>query len=1088
MDEFIGLVKAGTDPEFDLIKTLSGKSLYSTDFECNYTDPENLNQTRGDNFSVFSQNIRSLGNKIDDLQIYLNRVKTLDFSIVALQEIWSINRDYELHGYQPLEYITRDMIETVKRPNCGGGVGLFVKSGLSYEILELTNSFEEGVYESIWTLLTLPDKSKRIVGNIYRPNSAPKGDLVKAVDIHNKILDQIKLDKRLRKYKLVIVSDFNVNILNFNTHEDTALYVDTQMSRGLLPVITKPTRIYQYSATLIDHIFVSPVDNPVSTGVLISDISDHMATYFVEELGPCGENLEQCLYRKVDEKSLAIFREKLAQGEWENIPDHDPEIYFQGFFKTLSDQIDLAFPLQKKTPLKLKKDPPWFSNALRISSKVKNKLYKKYISQQSHAAKVRYKDYERNFKTLTKAAKRKYYGDLISTYKKNTKKIWEIVRGAIGKVKNRSSKFPEYFLRENKTTDKGESKNGQTFQPPKSLPKEESFIKITDKKLIAEEFNKFYSEIGPKLAAQISTPEPDSPEASAFHPRKIHSNSVGDPPEHLKHIERVKEVFALGQVNESTILHFISKLANKSSSGLDGLSNKMLKSVADVLARPLQKLINMSIRSGIVPSQLKVAKIIPLYKGVDSGSRHYFTNYRPISMLSTLSKVLEKVVEYQLRQHFSQNFLFYNAQYGFRPNRSTSHALLDLTSYIHEGVNTDNKVLGVFIDLAKAFDTLNFDILLEKLEKYGVRGTSLSWFRSYLTDRKQRVLLPCGTISGDCSVLTGVPQGSVLGPLLFIIYINDLPSSVPLLKVLLFADDTSALFRSRNETVLFSTMNDQLQKLERYFAVNKLSLNVRKTRAIAFLPRKVHFHYHDLLLEGQAIQWCCSPGAPEKFFKFLGVLLDDRLTFQHHINKLYGKLCSASYAVASSAKVLPMQTAINVYRALYESNLMYCASTWGAAKSKFQKLILGHQTKVLKSLFGLPRASHISPALHKHKLLKTAEIINREQVMVVHSSRMKELPGPISGIVRKLVADQVDYRVSRNSSHDMEQPQLSHNEYSNHPPPRLVLAWNRLPEKVKSCPLQSFRSVLSDHYLSLYSRQCDTIDCTACNHGEELQG
>ena len=166
--------------------------------------------------------------------------------------------------------------------------------------------------------------------------------------------------------------------------------------------------------------------------------------------------------------------------------------------------------------------------------------------------------------------------------------------------------------------------------------------------------------------------------------------------EYLKNIPRSSSNLILCTVNEATVQYFIDKLKNKSSSGTDGLSNKVLKSVSNVLLKPLQKLINLSLSSGVVPSQLKLAKVIPLYKGADAGSKHEFTNYRPIAILNTLSKVLEKVVEYQLRQYFRQNDLFYAAQYGFRPSRSTSHALLDLTAYVHDGVDDGSNVLGIF--------------------------------------------------------------------------------------------------------------------------------------------------------------------------------------------------------------------------------------------------------------------------------------------------------------------------------------------------------------------------------------------------------
>ena len=1049
MADYIGLAKAGKDPIYDLRKTMRSKSLYCSDFECRYTEPEELGDVSKSSFSVFSQNIRSLTNKFDDLQVYLSRAGEFQFTVVALQEIWSVGRDFDLPGYQVLEYNTRDKGQLLRNANCGGGVGLFIKSGLNYELLSFRGEYLEGVYESIWALVTLNDKSKRIIGNIYRPNSAPEGNLSKATEMHIKIIDQIKADKRLKDTKIVLVSDFNANLLNFSTHDQTGVYVDQQMSRGLLPMITKPTRLYNNSATLIDNIFVSPVNSPVISGVLISDISDHLATFFIEELEKSLPEVNEVLTRKVNSKTIATFETELANVEWDNLPDSNAEEYFQSFFDTLSSKVDMSFPLQKLPPRKVKPDPPWFSQALKVSSRVKNKLYRRFMDKKTQLAKVKYKDYLREYKNLIRAAKRKYYGALISTYKNNIKKVWEIVRGAVGIVKNRQGKFPDYFLVEKKCA------GGKLFTS-----------KVTDKKVIADGFNKFYSNVGPNLSQKIAKKNPH----------------LEGSKEHLKNIPRSSSNFTLCTVNEATVQYFIDKLKNKSSSGTDGLSNKVLKQVSGVLLKPLHKMINFSLSTGVVPSQLKLAKVIPLYKGADAGSRHEYTNYRPIAILNTLSKVLEKVVEYQLRQYFRQNDLFYAAQYGFRPSRSTSHALLDLTAFVHDGVDNGSNVVGIFIDLAKAFDTLNFDVLLEKLERYGVCGTSLKWFKSYLTDRKQRVVLPCGTTSIDCEVETGVPQGSVLGPLLFIIYINDLPRSVPLLKVLLFADDTSALYRSKNEQELFSTLNAQLSQLEHYFALNKLSLNVRKTRAMGFLPKGAHFHYHDLFLAGQPIQWCCSPGSSEKYFKFLGVLIDDKLTFQYHVKRLYGKLCSASYAVAASAKVLPLQTCINVYRALYESNLMYCASTWAGTKTKYLKQILGHQTRVLKNMFSLPRAGHISPALKKHKLLKTCDILSREQIMVVHSMKMKLLPSPISGIVKPLMANQVDYRIARNSAHNMEQLRVNIPAFSHHSKPRLAIVWNQLPESVKSGPLHTFKQDLKEYYLSRYNLECDGWDCQTC-HG-----
>ena len=1063
--------------------------MYSEDFQCKYYDENGMKSLKKcPNFSVYSQNIRSLSGKFDELKVLLAGLE-FPFSIIALQEVWSVNRDFKLEGYELLEYATRDKTLSKKNPNCGGGVGCFIKEGLNYEILHFGGEFERGVYESLWIKLSICGKT-RIVGNIYRPNTAPLASLPRATEIHQKILKSIKTDQQLCKALLTIVSDFNINLLNFSTHPDTAEYADLHMSQGLLPMITKPTHIYNSGASLIDHIFVSPTNNPVTAGVLVCDISDHFPTFYIEEHQEAQANASPApnYGRRINEKTIPHFKQLLEHTDWSSLPDQNPVAYFDSFFSTLQEKLNQAMPMTKFPPPRKKPDPPWYTASLKVSNKKKAKLYRKFLTKKTSDSKKEYKAYANIYKNLVKNAKRKYYENLVTKFHKDTRKVWGVIREVVCQSKKNGTKFPDFFLEPAAAIQPHTSQSpaGATRSPPtfpwtapdplspagaaiappclSATGKSRSTQKITDKQSIADGFNTYYCSVGPDLSAKIENKQACLPNLP--HP--------------LENLSSTDTSFKIQKINTATVSLLINSLSNKTSSGTDGISNKLLKSVAEPLLKPLQKLINISIQSGIVPQQLKKAKVLPIYKGADAGSKTLYSSYRPISILNTISKVLEKAVEGQLRQYFTFNGLFYSGQYGFRPNRNTTQALLDLTCHINERLDQNSHTLGVFIDLSKAFDTLNFDILLQKLAKYGVSKSSLTWFESYISGRTQRVTLPCGTLSTELEVKTGVPQGSILGPLLFIIYVNDLPKAVPLLKILLFADDTSCLYSSRDENELFGAMNDELKKLEDFFLINKLSLNVRKTRALAFHSPQNHFHYSPLFLDGERIEWCDTPYSKEHCFKFLGVLLNSKLDMKQHLKRILGKLSSALYALAVARENLPLKVALNVYRSLYESHITYASAIWGSAHPKILQPIFAHHTKAVKLLFGLPRASHLSQTLHKYKILKPEQIIMREHVKLAHSYRMKRLPQPLSKILKPLECG-TEIRQNRNSEHDMMVPGTSVIAGRHFPAYKLAKAWNNLPISLKSAALHDFEASFSAHTANLNDKACQKPNCPICD-------
>ena len=282
--------------------------------------------------------------------------------------------------------------------------------------------------------------------------------------------------------------------------------------------------------------------------------------------------------------------------------------------------------------------------------------------------------------------------------------------------------------------------------------------------------------------------------------------------------------------DEEEIFKIVRTLKSGRSTGYDGISMNLLKKVITYIIAPLTYIFNLSISTGKCPNSLKIAKVIPIYKKDDPS---LLTNYRPISILPSISKILEKIIYKRLYIFLNVNNLLVPNQFGFRKKHSTDYAIIQLLNKVTECFSNKKHLIGIFMDLSKAFDTIDHDILIYKLKRYGIHGLALSWIIDYLYNRKQYVSFQ-SSVSSKSNITCGVPQGSILGPLLFLVYINDIINSSSLLSFILFADDTNIFYSNKNFETLINVLNIEISKVLHWFLCNKLSLNISKTNFIRF--------------------------------------------------------------------------------------------------------------------------------------------------------------------------------------------------------------------------------------------------------------
>lgn len=765
-----------------------------------------------------------------------------------------------------------------------GGVAIFIREDIEYKIRKFCVKKKEVIFEYASVDILLESKVVNVTC-LYNPSTSNFEYFRTNLELLLDCFDKLELP-------IFICGDFNVNFdnkanrMSVQAKDLTSLFA----SFGLHRCFFEYSRIDGISKTIIDNVFSNIEARVLLPETIYCDLSDHFMQIVNYRHGIKTDTIKKYIYSRnfKNEYNIAKFIHIISNEDWnEIIHETNADDSFTIFFNRFKEIIDLAFPLEQKLVKNKSLDKkPWVSYELINEGNNLRDLFKIYKVSNNLNIKNRYLALKKKHKNSIAQAKTNYYNTQMESSNNRSATAWKIIKDQINsKERNR---LPQTF-----STDKGDK---------------------VELKEAASVFNDYFLNSIKQLTDNMT----------------VQSNLD---------ILNINNMFLL-PITPNEVAGYIKDISHKDAKGFDGIPCSLLSHVANFIKIPLANVINLSFNEGVFPSILKQALLVPIHK---KNETELISNYRAISLLSPFSKLYELAYAHQLKNFLNKHNILKENQFGFREKHSTQDAVLALYKFLLNNIEQKNKTACIYFDMTRAFDTVNHQLLLQKLESYGIRGAPLSWVASYLNERSQKVIIKdtnSSYYSDSKIVTTGVPQGSTLGPLLFIIFINDLASCFNEYFTSLFADDACVAVTANCVDDLAQKANDAAKRMQDYCTNNGLVLNASKTDLVSFSATDLNYSLL-LRIDGQSIK-------DNNAVKFLGVQLDELLKWGDHIVYLSHRLETQSYVIWKLRNYVSLNILKIYYYAHVNSILNYCIVCWGNSNRLAELLIL--QKKIIRTI------------------------------------------------------------------------------------------------------------------------------------------